>query len=268
MRHASSSLVLAAVGLVAASGCSQSGEIGDPAPPVDAAPAVVIPVSPTGVPNGKAPIRTVETRNPFGIPADNLLADGDFELSTSPGGGGQYGWRAIFTEDGGMVTETGGICRTGLRCGVLDEGTILYGTAAAAPGGAAHELTLYTKPLEPEVACSDVMSAYLISCSGMGSVLTVPSDEAPGPDGWCRHQLSYPKSNKAQCVYIEGAASALIDSGTLLPVGTPTNALKSGFVTDPALMNRIERAQAWIRDRTPIHTKPRAVQMADGQTGP
>ncbi|MBL8741515.1 MAG: hypothetical protein JNK04_10490, partial [Myxococcales bacterium] len=84
---------------------------------------------PTAEPTGGAPplpgpkVRDVYQRNPFGVPLENLLVDGDFELSITRESTGQYGWRRL--HNGGLKptpAETGGLCKSGLRCGRVDSG--------------------------------------------------------------------------------------------------------------------------------------------------
>lgn len=267
--HFSARAISVGASLLFLGACSTSGDIGDPPGPPAPPSVEVIGVEGNGVPQTDV-LRTVETRNPFGVPAHNLMADGDFELSTSAGDGGQYGWRS-FGSDGqsSLLTETGGLCRTGLRCGVLRAGSVLYGTATAAPGGAGHQLTVHTKPKDPAVGCKSVMSAYILYCSAFNPLEVLDTDEEPDADGWCRHSIDFPPGNRAPCLYLEANQDALIDSAVLLPVGgSAKTTAKSGFVADQALLGRIQQVQKWIRDSTPVRERSRVVQLADGQTGP
>ena len=125
---------------LAVAGCN-SGEALSPVPQAivdagaDAAADAGVDASP---PDAGTVKRTVMTRSPFGGPAGNLLVDGDFEMSTVPQAGAQLGWRA-FALDGktpvNINTETGGLCRSGLRCAVVDPTMqILIRGASAAQG--------------------------------------------------------------------------------------------------------------------------------------
>jgi hypothetical protein len=265
--HASPVFVTAS--LVSLAACSQSGDIGDPSGPPPPAQTVIVPVEGEGVPKTEV-LRTVETRNPFGVPAHNLMADGDFELSTSGGDGGQYGWRSFGnTGQSSLLTETGGLCRTGLRCGVLEPGSVLLGTGTAAPGGAGHQLTIHTKPKDASVSCPTVLNAYVLYCSSFNPLEALETDPERDESGWCRHHIEFPPGNRAPCVYLEAHHDALIDSAVLLPVGGVSKSTqKSAFVADQALLGRIERVQKWIRDSMPLADRPRALQLADGHAGP
>src|SRR5690606_37838607 len=94
-----------------------------------------------GAPPEGPHVRDVVIRNPFGGPSDNLLADGDFELSIVPeGNSGQYGWIA-FKQSGAeqpLLAETGGLCKSGLRCGRLPKRSIVFGRGTSAANEAPH----------------------------------------------------------------------------------------------------------------------------------
>ena len=171
-----------------------------------------------------APRRIVETRNPFGSTKGNLMVDGDFELSVQSSPGGQVGWR-VFSDSGsaelGFKVETGGLCRTGLRCAVLEKNVIFFGRGTAAPDDAPHVATMWSKPPQG-MACNDVMTAVLVACSTAGGQkkLTAQTD-APGEDGWCEYSATISGRDAAVCIYLtsklEGDATALLDSATLEP---------------------------------------------------
>lgn len=87
----------------------------DAAPPPDAAPDVqVVDAGP--------PVRTVETRPRFGtLDPDNMLLDGDFELSAPDAM--QYPWFNFTAANVALGMQ----CRSGLRCAHLEPGELIYG---------------------------------------------------------------------------------------------------------------------------------------------
>ena len=147
--------------------------------------------------------RTILHRSPFGSleHTDNLLIDGDMEMSS---GAGQTPW--IGLSNGGqadLLLETGGHCRSGLRCLVLDShvnSLLGYGVAAD------------DKPLEfwlwakvPGDDCSR-LTVYLFPRMTMNISMfhQVPSETAaPDAEGWCRfHALRNPMDESVG-VYVE-----------------------------------------------------------------
>jgi len=207
--------------------------------------------------NGEGVIRRVEVRNPLGTPADNLLADGDFELSIVPGGAGvQYPWFAIkgngFAE---LAAETGGICRTGLRCGVLVDNLIMLGSGTSAGDGIGMEAAVWVKP-EQDQGC-DVMDAYVLTCSDFNVVAELEPDESPDPAGWCRYSTLVPAQNDSVCFYFDtesmsSGQTALVDSATLLPTTASSYKNYSKLAPSQALLARL----AWVHDlirRTKIY---------------
>jgi hypothetical protein len=176
-----------------------------PTPPADAGPVK----------------RTISLRNPLGGPAGNLFADGDFELSALPEGqSGQYGWRA-FNDTGtaelSIKVETGGLCRTGLRCAVLEPATILFARGAAAAGGNGHVASLWIK-MAPGDAC-DAARVLLVFCDTFGILKKLSSEDEPNADGWCEYGGVLPPKDSSVCLYLESHLSApgLLDSAVLGP---------------------------------------------------
>lgn len=209
-------------------------------PPVDAGPLV----------------RTVFTRNPFGGPIGNLLADGDFELSVVPeGGAGQYGWRAFNgngTAERTFFAETGGLCRTGLRCAVLEPSMLLFGRGTAAAGGAGHVATMWAK-LPPETTC-DVVSVIAVECD---TFITLKKLTPAGPDaeGFCELAATIPPRQTAVCLYVDsnltGEQRVLLDSAAIVP-DDGTISPRSGeiWVPPPETAERLRAVRRTIRDRT------------------
>ncbi len=184
-----------------------------------------------GAPDPGPKVRDVYHRNPIGLPLDNLLADGDFELSIVSAGqvGGQYGWRA-FTSAGQptmLNAETGGLCKSGLRCGRADALDVLLARGTAAPNGDAHVATIYAKPAAggPDPASEepcDLATAWVIRCDTFQTVDSFDPDPSPDADGWCRLSTESEPSTTALCVYVEvGRWPLLLDAATLLPKPPP-----------------------------------------------
>lgn len=218
-----------------------------PPPPVDAGIDVA---APEVVPPGPWK-RTVTLRNPLGGPSGNLLADGDFEMSTVPEWiQPQLGWRAYgkFGQEVNAKTETGGLCRTGLRCGVLEDGVALLARGAAAGGGAGNIASLWVKVLSQE-SC-DVVTAYIVGCDTFTAIEELVADEEPNADGWCKHEGKTGPKNIALCLFVESDLAnndtALVDSGILVPDDGTISAKSTKFVVPTA--DLLQRTNA-IRDR-------------------
>jgi len=195
-----------------------------------------------------SPVRSIETRNPFGNTRleQNLLVDGDFELTSSSG---QFGWRAILAGQGvELVRETGGLCRSGVTCGVLTPGMSFLAFGAAAPGRAM-EASFWAKPAEPDC---EIVSGSVISCSSeivFRVVRLQPRDQTPDARGWCEYRAGVPEMVEQPCLFLGMRASStrvLIDDAALLPAsGSGTNPLALS-VPSPELRARMEQALAWL----------------------
>ncbi len=166
--------------------------------------------------------RTVEIRNPWGEPPNNLLVDGDFEMSiVVEGHHQQAGWLAFKAQQQAyLLGDTGGRCKSGLRCGVLEPGVLWYGRGASALEGSM-VAAISAKP-PPGSGCS-VVQASVIRCDFDGkSADLVPDSEQPAADGWCTYRRDVPDSDVATCMLVESTlpagATALVDAATLLPV--------------------------------------------------
>jgi hypothetical protein len=180
-------------------------------------------------PEPEPAVRQVLVRNPIGLPIDNLMADGDFELSIVSEGeaGGQYGWIALAPSGAPtpLLAETGGLCRSGLRCGRLEARRLLFGRGTAAPHEVPHKASLWIKPTAwapgppPELTepCRDLAEAYVLHCDSFDVVATLRPAALPSADGWCELRAEVPGSKRALCMYVElGAEEALVDAATLL----------------------------------------------------
>ena len=209
--------------------------------------------------SGGAPavIRTVSLRSPWGGPAQNLLVDGDFEMTiTIQGGETPSGWIALGAagQPRYLRGETGGLCKSGLRCGVLEPGVLLYGRGTAA-AGVAMTASLMAKP--PAGMTCDVIKPTMVGCEEvMFPVKLKAVAKTPAADGWCTYQVSVPKTDRKQCMLIESDLKsgdlALVDAAALL--ANPQ--MKSlGSPSEPVSPERAARYQLVakrVRDLTPF----------------
>jgi hypothetical protein len=170
-------------------------------------------------------VREVFYRNTVGVPFDNLLADGDVELSIVAGDG-QYGWLA-FQGNGAptpLFAETGGICRSGLRCGRAGADNILFVRGTAAPNMAPHRASVWMKPVaegpDPEgLNPCRLADVRMVKCDNFDIGEKLEPASAPTPDGWCEISGPVDPSTRALCLYIEiDRWEVLVDAATLLPV--------------------------------------------------
>lgn len=197
---------------LAALGCSNEQPSTQPTPPL---------VTEAGVPAPVSPPRTVGHRNPFGdvLQADNLMADGDFELT---GRNDQAPWYAF--DSTGQITlnyDTGGHCRSGVRCAVLDNGQQMLGYMAS-PAQSDFVVRAYVKP--DSGRCGDAMIVVIdLANQGSQNVIQAASS-SPDENGWCLFTSSATNLAYQQpMLYFELKAqktkTMLIDQVSALPVG-------------------------------------------------
>ncbi len=161
------------------------------------------------------PVREVFIANPFGDQVGNLLSDGDFELSIT-GNPGQQGWNFYGANGSNMLlAETGGLCRSGLRCGVLPRGGVLLARGTAAPDRAPMTGELWVKPLEDQ-SCTGV-DVYVLSCEDFSVRGQLGGQVAIQPeDGWCPLRGAASASSIGVCLYIENTGGpVLVDNASL-----------------------------------------------------
>jgi hypothetical protein len=258
------SLVLCS-SLVAA-GCSE-----EKLSPVPTAPTTTPTVPSTGAGgNGETPptpgpkVREVSYENPFGTVHDNLLADGDFELSITSSAGGQYGWLA-FRSSGApalLLSETGGICRTGLRCGRVEGNGVLFARGTAAPGEVEHRASVWLKPVAdgpPPDAMNPCALAevYVLHCDAFTFAGTLEPAAAPDEKGWCEISGTANASTRALCIYAEvGPYDVLVDAATLLPVEPAAKTVRSPRRPSDEQRARMEIVRERIRSRMTFGPAP------------
>lgn len=251
----------ALVALTALAGCRVDAEGLSPAPlPVvsaDAGPKADAAAPPAPVaPIPGAVKRTVMVRDPFGATPGNLLVDGDFELSTVPHSGSQLGWRA-YTADGSREldthTETGGLCRSGLRCAILDPGMLMFGrgTSASNRGNVA---SLWAK-LPLDANCTAVRP-ILVTCDtfAVGKVLVGGKRD---PAGWCHYTAALSQQDSATCLYIDStlapATYALLDAAVLGPDDGTIHAQEAEFwVPDASTALTLETLRGLVQSTMPL----------------
>lgn len=128
-----------------------------------------------------APIRSVETRSPYGaLDPQNLLLDGDFELSGPDAL--QYPWFA-FSD---VRWQTGAACRSGLRCAALGGGGFMAGIFVWPPAGKV-QASIWARV--PSGDCDGPIGAFVSTLGGngggFGEIQLAPESPTPGADGWC-----------------------------------------------------------------------------------
>jgi hypothetical protein len=209
--------------------------------------------------------RTVSTRSPLGGPVGNLLVDGDFELSiVIQGASPQSGWYAF---SGNAQTylrgETGGLCKSGLRCAVLPGGVLLFGqgTSAKDSGMVA---SAWAKPPEGGDCSSVLVDVIHCSFDNVGTPIP-PVDAVPAEDGWCEYRGRVERQSVAVCMLIEsgsldGFATSLVDHAAIVPDDGTVTFASFERPLSPERARRIEAASRFRRDNmkfgTPLQGRP------------
>ncbi|MFO0547050.1 MAG: hypothetical protein U0271_01615 [Polyangiaceae bacterium] len=204
-------------------------------------------------------VREVYLRNPLGGPIDNLLVDGDFELSIVRDfeAGGQYGWGA-FDASGNVVVlhaETGGLCRTGLHCAVVPAKSVVLGRGASAPNGAANHASIFVKSRDPAKTDCQFGNFYMLFSDSFAVGKKLKASDAPDAEGYCEYSADIDPTSAGLWMYIElGSTPVLLDSATLLavPVAQPHPNAKPVDLGDPALTARLETLRERVRRRMPF----------------
>jgi hypothetical protein len=202
-------------------------------------------------------------RSPFGGPSGNLLADGDFEFSTVGSAGAQLGWRG-YTGDGNQTlvveTETGGLCRSGLRCAIVEPSMLmlLRGASAKSTGNVASGWAKI-----PYKASYGVVRPILISCDTftVNTVLSAAKYK-PDKDGWCHYSNTIPRQDSATCIYVDNTLKegtwALLDAVVLGPDDGTVHPEDAEFwVPDAATVARLENMRAHELATMPLGRAPR-----------
>jgi hypothetical protein len=272
-------LALAACGLdPIASPLAAAPDASAPAPTTTGAPTAT-PFPDAGPPGSSAPQadagtvkRTVAMRNPFGGPAGNLFVDGDVELSALPAGGsGQYGVLGFDSGGAGakaFPVETGGLCKSGVHCAIVDKGQILFFRGAAARASAGDVARVSIKP--PAGSSCAAVEALLVSCDSQTLVKKLAPPKQPDDAGWCELSGTSPPRDFALCLLVQNGlpagATALVDAATLVPDDGTIEARKGEiWVPDAATAARLAAIGSYLRRTMPLGGPPPAAarQAAD-----
>lgn len=208
--------------------------------------------------------RTVMTRSPFGGPIANHFADGDFELSTAQGQG-QYGARAYGTTGGigalDFDVETGGLCRTGLRCAIFVPKTAFLLRGTAAPLGKGNLISFWAKV--PTGKTCTAVSGTMLTCDTLQTGHAVKAiNPMPDAAGWCSYGSRLAPTPSALCLYIQNKLvndeRALLDSAVMGPDdGTVLPQAAEFFVPTAELVEELAALHDTIR-RTTVFGRPAA----------
>jgi hypothetical protein len=201
-------------------GCDTQGDI--------AHPGGRAPVVPQASDAGGAVKRTVEQRSPFGnttYPA-NLLADGDFEFT---GRTEQMPWLVFPQATNGQGTlnyDTGGHCRSGIRCALISPGDTLIGIVSS-PKTGTMDVSLWIAPIAPSdggttsLACNTVLLSMKDFSNTEGGTV-IPSETEQPSEGWCHFSGSAPNyAGKSPVLWVtmttDARGTARIDDGVVKP---------------------------------------------------
>lgn len=163
------------------------------------------------------------------------MVDGDFELT---GRNDQAPWIVFTNSQQNLNYETGGHCRSGIRCAIIVPGDALVGYLASPPVED-FEIRAYVKPDNGHCADAELFAFNLADNSIYGSATsTTPS---PGDDGWC---------------FFDGKVSALVYEQPALFIQFAQNAKAKSVV--------IDQVSALPASKVPVHgiTPPPVVPSA------
>ncbi len=201
-------------------------------------------------------VRTVSFRNPLGddLHPDNLMLDGDFELT---GRSGQTPWVAASGNGSGLTLdyETGGHCRSGIRCGHMPAGSLLLGYLATPPTGKLY-VRVWGKP-EAE-KCSDLTVALFDSTANQTLGSAVSQALTPDDTGWCLYEAVLPSLPlHAPVLYLRAKEQGVtIDAALALPTTGP-KPLLAGSPISRVEENLLARLTNALRQRgEPIRPPP------------
>lgn len=222
-------------------GCTSEKEL-PPTPPL---------TTEAGVPAPAAATRTVGHRSPFGdaFQSDNLMVDGDFELT---GRNDQAPWIVFTNQQETLDYETGGHCRSGIRCAIITPADALVGYMTS-PSNEQFEIRAYAKPESGHCADAQIYSFDVVNnnINGQASPTTQLADE----DGWCFYDGQSPPITYLQpALYIQIAPNTksktlVVDQVSVLPASkVPVHGITPPPQQPSAeLRKRIATVSAWLR---------------------
>ncbi len=224
---------------------SDAGLQTDTEAPSDAAPE-------TNLPTEAGPIkRRVLNRSPFGNldRAGDLLLDPDFEFST---GRGQTAWVAVSDVGQQRLTiETGGTCRSGLRCVRIEGSTALLGEATGATSTGS-TLSFWAKVSGDHCAVINAYFVRAMTYTIVPAAPITPSTDTPDDGGWCRFEGTAPKQKERLAIYIELkpsllSVSVVLDDASLRPADGMSALAATLDLVDPDAQTRIRDRLGWLR---------------------
>lgn len=244
---------------ILASGVASGVACGKPEPQGIAPPVPTQEIDAGAPPSGI--VRTVGFRNPFGDAThpDNLVLDGDFEFS---GRSGQTPWIAAGGNGGQMALayETGGHCRSGVRCAFMPAESILLGHVATPPAGKIY-IRVWGKPDgggDRAGKCSDLTVSFFDSTNNTSAGTAPAQSLVPDETGWCLYEavlLGVPLHEPL--LYLKSKDQpVIVDAVVALPTTGPKPLLAGPPISkaEEVLVGKIAAA---LRQRgEPIHPPP------------
>lgn len=216
--------------------------------------------------------RTVTLRNPFGGPAGNLFVDGDIELSAqAAGSSGQFGVLGFDAGGAGakaFVVETGGLCKSGVHCAVVDNSILLYFRGAAANLGDGVVARLAVRP--PAGKSCTIVRSVLVACDTQMVVKKLLPSPVFDDAGWCSQTATLGPRDFGLCLMVQNTLqadeTALVDAATLGPDdGTITPRLGEIWVPDAQTTSRLSAIGSYLRRTMPLGrtapSGPRAINV-------
>lgn len=179
-----------------------------------------------GAAGSASPIRTVQTRSPFGdlSAQPNLVLDGDIEFS--PASSIVPAWMAVQGQSLVPLSyDTGGQCYSGVYCARVPVGITLINFTVSLPPGSTVEASIRVKPEDKQ--CDGPSAALYVGTgtSDDGAYLTADSAE-PDSAGWCalHATMQVPSTVHTAALYIEAQGSALVVDDAILTQTDASNA--------------------------------------------
>ena len=177
------------------------------------------------------------------------MVDGDFELT---GRTDQAPWIVFTNSQQTLDYETGGRCRSGIRCATIVPNDALVGYMAS-PANEAYEIRAYVKPDSGHCPDAQVYAFDLETNNISGSAS--PTTQLPGDDGWCFFDGQAPALVYEQpALYIQigpntKSKNLIIDQVSVLPVSkVPVHGITPPPQQPSAeIKKRIETVSAWVR---------------------
>ncbi|WP_146645355.1 hypothetical protein [Labilithrix luteola] len=206
-----------------------------------------------------APVRTIETRNPFGHTSEteNLFADGDFEFT---GPSEQPPWHVLGLEgELDLRYDTGARCASGIRCARLAAGSELLGWLATPKSGSI-AVSVVAKPASG--VCSDVSMRLFDTNDTSRSFDILLASPIPDERGFCHFVGETPNfAGGAPVLFVAIDPSAkgdvLVDDAVALAKGTSSGNARAPDPISSAMANRLARAAAYLRARRFSHLPAR-----------